>query len=240
MSRKHIQQIYNKKISNTAVCVIIPAAGCGRRMKSYGPKALLEINNKKIINNQINILEEVFPYVSISLVCGFHANRLMTHVPDRIIQVENEFYETTNVVRSIGIGLRTIKEAATLILVYGDLFFNTHAVASLDIINSCVLINNETMTEEEVGCIIDDKGSLQNMMYDLPNKWAQIAVFNGEELKLLKHLCWDKKNYHKFGFEIINEIVERGGQFTCISHNKCQIIDIDTSKDIERAREIFV
>ena len=38
----------------------------------------------------------------------------------------------------------------------------------------------------------------------------------------------------------INEIIERGGQFTCISHSKCQIIDIDTSKDIERAKEIFV
>ena len=61
MSRKYIQQIYNKKLSNTEVCVIIPAAGCGRRMKSYGPKALLEINNKKIINNQLDILEKTFP-----------------------------------------------------------------------------------------------------------------------------------------------------------------------------------
>ena len=137
-------------------------------------------------------------------------------------------------------GLRTIKDSATLVLVYGDLFFNTYAITCLDIVNSCILINNETMTDEEVGCIVDEQGSLQNMMYDLPNKWAQVAVFNGEELRLLKQLCWDKKNYHKFGFEIINEIIERGGQFTCISHSKCQIIDIDTSKDIERAKEIFV
>ena len=86
------------------------------------------------------------------------------------------------------------------------------------------------MTDEEVGCIVDEDGFLQNMMYDLPNKWAQVAVFNGEELKLLKQLCWDKKNYHKFGFEIINEIIE---------HSKCKVIDIDTSKDIERAKEIF-
>jgi len=240
MSRKYIQQIYNKKLANTDVGIIIPAAGCGRRMKSYGPKALLEINNKKIINNQLDILEKTFPKSSISLVCGFKSDKLMKHIPERIIQIENEYYETTNVVRSIGIGLRTIKDASTLVLVYGDLFFNTYAISCLDIVNSCILINNETMADEEVGCIVDDQGSLQNMMYDLPNKWAQIAVFNGEELKLLKQLCWDKKNYHKFGFEIINEIIERGGQFTCISHNKCQIIDIDTSKDIERAKEIFV
>ena len=95
------------------------------------------------------------------------------------------------------------------------------------------------MTEEEVGCIIDDNGFLQNMMYDLPNKWAQIAVFKGQELKLLKQLCWDKKNFHKFGFEIINEIIDKGGSFTCLNNRKCKVIDIDTSKDIERAKEIF-
>ena len=58
-------------------------------------------------------------------------------------------------------------------------------------------------------------------------------------MSLLKQLCWDKKNYHKFGFEIINEIIDKGGKFACLKHHKCKVIDIDTSKDIERAKEIF-
>jgi len=208
-------------------------------MKSYGPKALLEIHHRNIITNQINILEKSIPYINISLVCGFKAEKLMKNVPERIIKIENEFYDTTNVVRSIGVGLRTIKDAGTLILVYGDLFFNEIAISCLDLSYSCILINDATMTEEEVGCVVDENGVLQNMMYDLPNKWAQVAVFNGLELKLLKQLCWDKKNYHRFGFEIINEIIERGGSFSCLKHSKCKVIDIDTSKDIDRAKEIF-
>ena len=44
MSRKHIKKIYDD--SSNSICAIIPAAGCGRRMKSYGPKALLDINDK--------------------------------------------------------------------------------------------------------------------------------------------------------------------------------------------------
>ena len=239
MSRKHIQKIYQDKTPNNTVCAVIPAAGCGRRMKSYGPKALLEIHDENIITNQINILEKVVPRISISLVCGFKAEKLMKNLPERIIKIENEFYETTNVVRSIGVGLRTIRDSATLILVYGDLFFNDIAIKCLDLSYSCILINDTTMTDEEVGCVVDENGILQNMMYDLPNKWAQVAVFNGLELKLLKQLCWDKKNYHKFGFEIINEIIEKGGKFACLKHKKCKVIDIDTSKDIERAKEIF-
>lgn len=239
MSRKHIQKIYQDESQNNAVCAIIPAAGCGRRMKSYGPKALLEIHDKNIITNQINILEKIVPRITISLVCGFKAEKLMKNVPERLVKIENESYETTNVIRSIGVGLRTIRDASTLILVYGDLFFNETTIKCLDLSYSCILINDTTMTDEEVGCVVDENGILQNMMYDLPNKWAQIAVFNGVELKLLKQLCWDKKNYHKFGFEIINEIIERGGNFCCLKHSKCKVIDIDTSKDIDRAKEIF-
>ena len=238
MSRKHIQKIYGAD-PHATIRVIIPAAGCGRRMKSYGPKSLVEIKNTDIITNQISIIEKLWPISSITVVCGFKAEKLMKSTPERLIKVENELYETTNVVRSIGIGLRTIGDATTLILVYGDLFFNPVSISCLDLSTSCVLINNSTMTEEEVGCIIDDNGFLQNMMYDLPNKWAQIAVFKGQELKLLKQLCWDKKNFHKFGFEIINEIIDKGGSFTCLNNRKCKVIDIDTSKDIERAKEIF-
>ena len=121
MSRKHIKKIYSSDESNNSICAIIPAAGCGRRMKSYGPKALLDINNKTIITNQITILEKLVPFINISLVCGFKSEKLMKNVPERIIKIENELYETTNVVRSIGVGLRTIQEAGTLLLIYGDL-----------------------------------------------------------------------------------------------------------------------
>ena len=77
-------------------------------------------------------------------------------------------------------------------------------------------------------------------MYDLPNKWGQIAVFVGKELGLLKQLCWDEKNYTKFGFEIINQILNKGGRFQCIQNPNIKIVDIDSSKDIQKAKEILL
>ena len=35
------------------ISIIIPAAGVGRRMKSYGPKPLIKVGNSTIIKNQI-------------------------------------------------------------------------------------------------------------------------------------------------------------------------------------------
>ena len=57
---------------------------------------------------------------------------------------------------------------------------------------------------------------------------------------LLKQLAWDEKNQTKFGFEIINQIIEQGGSFKCIQNKNIKIVDIDSSKDIQRAKEILL
>lgn len=219
--------------------VIIPAAGVGRRMKSYGPKSLIRIGESTVINNQISIINSYLEYEDLVLVCGFKATKLMDETTDNIIKIENELYETTNVIRSIGLGLRAARKASTIVVVYGDLVFNSAAIESLNLETSCVIIDSICMGAGEVGCIIDKNGNLANMMYDLPDKWAQIAVFKNLELELLKNLCWDRRNYKKFGFEIINRIIEKGGSFRCVQNKDIQVIDIDTSKDIQVARGIL-
>ena len=217
------------------ITVIIPAAGVGKRMKSYGPKPLIVVGESTVINMQIETIKSHINVRDIILVCGFRADKLMNETPASIVKIENESYEDNNVIRSIGIGLRAIRDADTVVIVYGDLVFNSAAIEHLNLEKSCVVIDNDHMTGDEIGCIIDKRGNLANMMYDLPMKWGQIAVFKNYELELLKELCWDKRNYRKFGFEIINRILDRGGAFECIRHKDIKIVDIDTSKDIKTA-----
>ena len=111
--------------------VIIPAAGIGRRMKSYGPKPLIKIGNSTIIKNQINLLQTYIPDINIVLVCGFKAERLMNETPSSILKVENELYQETNVVRSIGMGLRVVGSTSKVMVVYGDLVFNSAAIKNI-------------------------------------------------------------------------------------------------------------
>lgn len=228
----------NKK-DHPKVTVVIPAAGAGRRMKSYGPKSLIKVGGSTLINNQIGIIRSELHCDDIILVCGFKAVKLMDETPENIIKIENEFYETTNVTRSIGLGLRASRSADTVVVIYGDLVFNPEALQYLNLRNSSIIVDNLWMAPGEVGCIIDENNMLTNMMYDLPDKWAQIAVFKNLELKLLKELCWDKKNYTKFGFEIINRIIEKRGAFECVQRDDIRVIDLDTSKDIQRAKGVL-
>lgn len=224
-----------------SVSVIIPAAGMGRRMKSYGPKPLIKIGNSTIIKNQVSLLQSYIPNSNIILVCGFRAEKLMNETPSHILKVENELYEQTNVVRSIAMGLRISGDCSKVMVVYGDLVFNSETLRSISFKESSIIVTDSTMGVDEVGCIIDESDqTLTNLMYDLPEKWGQISVFVNKELELLKQLCWDEKNNTKFGFEIINQILEKGGKFKCVQNSKIKIVDIDSSKDIPRAKEILL
>ena len=95
------------------------------------------------------------------------------------------------------------------------------------------------MGDGEVGCIINKKGYLENLMYDLPVKWCQIAYFQGKELEELRNIACQRKNKKLFAFEIINKIIDEGGMFKCIDDPSVKVIDVDTSKDIKRAKEII-
>ena len=219
--------------------IIIPAAGAGRRMKSYGPKPLIKVGDSTVIKNQISLLKTYIPDSRIVLVCGFKAERLMNETPPFILKILNERYHKTTVVISIGMGLRVSGLSKKIIVVSGDLVFNSDAIKNLPDFSS-IVVTDRGMGDDEVGCVIDSDGELTHLMYDLPRKWGQIAIIMGKELDMFKKLCWDEKNSGKFGFEVINQIMEAGGTFQCISGEEIKIVDIDNSKDIQKAKEILL
>jgi choline kinase len=229
-------KIIKEKKDRAPVDFIILAAGSGYRMKSYGPKCLIALNKREnILSRQIKLIRDVFPINNITLVCGYKADLLMKNSPEDIIKIENENYETTNICRSIGMGLRTCRSNRVCVI-YGDLIFNRECLDSLDINRSCTVIGDHLMTEKEVGCIYNDRGDLENIMYELPCKWSQITMFVDNELEMLKNYCWARTCDKMFGFEVINKIIDNKGRFKAIRDGKTRAIDIDNIKDLERAK----
>lgn len=220
--------------------IIIPAAGLGHRMKYYGPKSLTLITpDIFLLQHQLNMIKKhMRRNPRIILVVGYQAKKIMDIIPNDIVVVENENYETTNVVRSIGMGLRA-SITNNVVVIYGDLVFNKYAL-NLNIgEQSQILIDtNNTMTDNEVGCLIQDN-ELQQLWYDLPNKWAQILYLTGHELELAKQICWSPQYFKMFGFEMINKILSNNGEFKLCKPYKLKINDIDCIKDIESVKNIL-
>ena len=235
--KKYIKNIH-EDLEDILIHVIIPSAGIGRRMKSYGCKSLLSIKDKRLIDIQLEYINSRFVRNEIILITGFDSERLMNYSPEDIIKIENEKYYENNVIRSISMGLRAIKDNRHVLIVLGDVLLNQKALELIDHNESSIIISNH-MSENEVGCNINGKGLLEYMMFDLPNKWGHIIYLTGKELDLFKKNAWSKNKDKKFCFEIINDIVNQGGRIKCIIDNNIKVMDIDTSKDLQKAQEFI-
>jgi len=235
---KYITKIHKNR-HNDVYDIIIPAAGMGRRMKSYGPKALLPIDNKtSILSRQLEMIKTIFPHSNVIVVCGFEANKLMKACPDNTIQIENENHEQCNVVRSIGMGLRACT-TDNVVIIYGDLVFNYRALEVLNVQRSSLLTGKKVMKEEEVGCVVNEQQEIEHMMYGLPIRWGQIGFFTSKELAMLKRICWNSENYRMFGFEAINQIISARGKFKSCENDEVKVIDVDSLKDMSKVHEYF-
>tara|TARA_Y100001938_G_C8021180_1_gene395400 strand:- start:131 stop:832 length:702 start_codon:yes stop_codon:yes gene_type:complete len=229
------------KIKNSdtdTITVIIPAAGTGRRMKTYGPKPMINIGKKTILQRQIDIIKEYFKSVKFIIVTGFESDKLIQNSPKDFIKLENELYKETNVARSVSIALNAVESDRVLVLM-GDLVFSKEAIGMLDYTSSCTSASIDSHREAEVGCIISKNGVLLNMMYDLELKWNQIVYLQGKELKLFKEACTKRRNKKLFLFEIMNKVIDKGGKIKCVINDKIKVIDIDNSKDLLKIKEII-
>ena len=233
-----IRKATNLVQQHNDLTILIPAAGLGRRMKSYGPKALIELNEgQTVLSRQLTLLREVHPAAEVVVVVGFEADRMCRHIPPGVRVVENEFYRESNVARSLHMGLRACN-TDRLLIVYGDLVFNKRALHwHLD--GSAVLADSRPIPERasEVGLSTQD-GRLLHLSFGLPQRWGQCVYLEGKELALFRKFVAHKDRRGYFGFEILNEVLEHGGQFRVCEPTGLELAEIDTSKDIELARAI--
>ena len=183
-----------KKIKEK-LCVIIPAAGVGHRMKSYGPKSLIEINNSStIIEEQIKKIRRIDKSAEIFVVVGFCCERIIKKIEKYNVRfIFNHIYDKSNVLYSIGLAAMASNPSSTLII-YGDLIFNHKTIKDIEKQGCSKIItdNSGQMDKEEVGVISCD-GEIKNLSFGLGNKWCHIAYLCGKELEILKNIAIKKE-----------------------------------------------
>jgi len=226
--------------NDDALTIIIPAASVGKRMKSLGPKALLTLNRGvTILESQLKKLWSEYPQAEIIVVTGFQGDKVRKQFrgtyPVRF--VTNPFYEDTNVAYSLQLALQAAISPRVLI-VYGDLVFNASAIRTIATGPSAILVDSkEHFKTEEVGVQTHD-GVVTNLSYGLNTKWGQMVYLIGRELRLFEISVFNTETEKWFGYEVLNNVINRGGVFSAIEPPYMRIVEVDTPKDLERARMI--
>lgn len=102
--------------------IVLPSSGPGLRKNSNRPKIDVEfIDNKKLYEHQIALLNQFFPSSTITYILGFHSEKVDTQLKDLGCDVVyNENYEHNGVPYSLSL---TGPLEETLVI-YGDIFFS--------------------------------------------------------------------------------------------------------------------
>jgi choline kinase len=219
--------------------IIIPAAGLGRRMKSYGPKCLIKLGQETVIARQIRLLREVMPSAGFVVVAGFQHERLRRALPADIQVVLNKDYETTNTAYSIALGLARTPPRRPALVVYSDIVFSREVVMDLPLGRSFVVVDPSPANRDrelEVGVNVVD-GLAARLSFGLPAKWLHICLLAPREKAIFCRAATPPARRRYLGYEILNEVIDAGGQFEAIERSG-SLVEIDYSKDIERARQL--
>lgn len=233
---RHITSAKKQPAKNTKgeLSVIIPAAGMGHRMKSYGPKALIPVyGGVTLIERQIEIILSCYPNAELFVVIGFQAEKIREQLKSYPIRfIYNPIHETTNVLFSLGLALQAAISESSLI-VYGDLIFNNSAIRNLKGCSKIIADAYGQLNKDEVGLTIQNKQAM-NFAYGLETKWAQIAYLTGRELKLFKEVSLNPDTNQWFGYEGLNYVIEKGGKMEVIRPRTMELTEIDCAKDLEK------
>ena len=211
------------------ISVIILASNPGYRMKSHGPKCLLEVDGKTILSHQIKAIEQKFPKAEIILVVGFFAERVIKQVPQDIRIIENQLYDNTNEMEQVRLALNNMVTNSALI-VNGNTFFDFNTLKNIIPTKSCIVAQDQKSNENIGITVVNGKATI--MGYGLEKEWCNIVYLESKELVKLKASC-NKKNCNKmYLFEGLNLILEKK-HINVVYPDVTNIFKIQTSKGIK-------
>lgn len=219
--------------------IVIPAAGLGRRMKSFGPKPLIPVGpgGEPIIARQIRLLTALYPDARVVVVVGHESDRVRRALPPGVRVVTNRQFATTNVARSLRLGLAATAPTRPALVVYGDLVFAEPTVGGIPLDSSCVVVDDGGGRPDEVGVNVV-AGKAVHFSYGLDSKWAHVALLAPREKGLFLSACRRPSSDNFFGFEVLNAVLDAGGQFDAVVRPTAGFVEVDTSKDAERIAAI--
>mgnify|MGYP001590492986 FL=1 len=201
-------------------------------MKGIGIRSLIQINGQTLLDKQINLINQSIKNCEIIVIIGFEHEKIIKQFLNKYENVRfvyNPLYEFNNIGLSIQLGLYNAI-FPNILIIYGDLLFSKTYLLNIIGDKSKLLFNSNT--EPDGGAIggIITQNKATNLGYGLSPRWDQIIYLTGKEKQIIMNLVYGDKIKKMFGFEIINYIIEQGGNFTP-RISKEEIMEIDSMMD---------
>lgn len=203
--------------------VVIAAAGMGKRLGMGIPKALVDVDGRKIIDFQLELLKDI---KNIYMVVGFCDQDVMNYVKNiraDIIFVRNPDFKKTKTLESFYLASKLIDGKA--IFIDGDMIISRESFSSF--INKCQDVENiigvsDRISDDPVFAKLNENKEVVNFSYDEKSsyEWANIMYMDA------KMIQGGKENV----FEFLKKILPMPAY--CIDR-----LEIDTQEDLQNAKK---
>jgi hypothetical protein len=193
-------------------------------MKSYGPLSLVNIADQKLIDLQVQAIQQAFSNFEIILCVGFDTEKICKYVRTKysninIRIVENQLFNQSNSCESVRIALNNTFNNKVVVC-DGNLLFNSQVLSLLNHNQSCVLVESNPCENLEVGINIDDKDEAQYFSFGAYKTWSEILFLHNQDIiELFRKIIINPDNKNKFIFEALNEIVKSKYRIKCINNH---------------------
>jgi NDP-sugar pyrophosphorylase family protein len=216
------------------VTVILLCDSPGYRMKSYGPLPLISIANQKLIDLQIQAIQQSFINFEIILCVGFDTEKICKYIRTKhskvnIRVVENQLFNSSNSCESVRIALNNTLNHRVLVC-DGNLLLNYESLALINCLQTCVLIETNPCDNLEIGINIDEKEEAQYFSFGACKTWSEIIYLHNQEVvELFRKAVTISDNKNRFIFEALNDILKSKYKIKCIK-NEHQLRKISNIK----------
>lgn len=209
------------KVTTDLVTIILLCDSPGYRMKSYGPLPLINISNKKLIDLQIQAIQQTFINSEIILCVGFDAEKICKYVRTyynraNIRIVENQLFNSCNSCESARIALNNTLNDKVLIC-DGNLLLSNKSLSLIRSDETCVLTETNPSENLEIGININEKNDAEYFSFGARTIWSEILyLHNFETIELFRKIIVSQDNKAKFLFEALNELLKTKHKIKCI------------------------
>lgn len=219
------------------ILIITPEITKG--MKSIGSKCLLPLRkNLSVIEYQISQIQKISKQSVITINIGFDSEKIISKLYRyrSIRYLINDQYDNTNQGNNLLLYIHKYKPKNLLILSSG-LLLRENAIQKNDLQKECkIFMLNKPKANFSIGSSLSK--DLEYLFFDMEEPWSEIAYLNEEAIDLL--LNNDQKIFDQmYLFEIINFLLSNNISFTKTYLNKSNIMKINNSKDLNKAK-IFI
>ena len=238
--------IKEDKVLADLISVVILCDLPGYRMKSYGPTSLVSINNKCLIDLQIDAIKKTFSNYEIILCVGFDSEKIYKYVRSKykninIRLVENQIFNSCNSCEGARLAINNTLNDKILIL-DGSLLIHKKTLINIDTTKICALIEKHPSENLEVGININAENKAQHFSFGAYRTWSELIYINGiDAIENIRKFLNNDESKKKFIFEAMNDLLKNKYEILCVE-NKFpiyKISNIKTYHNIKDNHEIF-